>query len=636
MSPHSLITGPDRPDQIHLRILETTDLHVHVLPYDYYVDQPDQGVGLSLVATLIDQLRQGAANSLLMDNGDFLQGNPMGDYFAARRGVAPGSRHPMIAAMNLLGYDAGTLGNHDFNYGPDYLAGALADADYPVVSANITLNPPADPRQVRALTRPYIVLDRWLSDGTGQKHLVRIGVIGFLPPQTTTWDHRHLSGIAVTRDIVRAAEAWLPELRAAGADIVVALAHSGIGPASHTEGMENACIPLARVAGIDVLLTGHSHQVFPSPQFAVSPDIDPVGGTICGKPATMAGFWGSHVGVVDLVLAREAGQWRIARSASAALPISERRPDGTARALAVSKPEVLTCAARAHAETLAYVRHPVGDCGEQLHSYFALASDIPALRLVARAQSWHVREKLRGTAHQGLPVLSAASPFKAGGRAGPQHYTEVPVGTLLLRHIADLYIYPNTIRAIKLTGADLGSWLERAVGLFNQITPGSTDQMLVNPEFPTHNFDMLHGVTYAIDLSQPSRFDVTGGLVNPNACRIVGLRYLGCAVTPDASFVIATTDYRAYGGGDFPGADGSTVIYESLETNRDILLQYIRAYGAHDDGSVPAWRFQPMPGTSVLFDTSPNATACLAAAAGMSVEPAGDGPDGFKRFRLRL
>ncbi|MEM7491623.1 MAG: metallophosphoesterase, partial [Pseudomonadota bacterium] len=120
-------------NQAHLRIAETTDLHVHVWPYDYYGDRPVENVGLARTAALIEDVRAEAGNALVLDNGDFLQGNPMGDYMAYERGLKEGDVHPIVAAMNAVGFDGATIGNHEFNYGLDFLDKALAGAAFPVV-----------------------------------------------------------------------------------------------------------------------------------------------------------------------------------------------------------------------------------------------------------------------------------------------------------------------------------------------------------------------------------------------------------------------------------------------------------------------------------------------------------------------
>ena len=170
-------------NQAHLRIMQTTDLHVHVYPYDYYSDKPRDTVGLARTAAHIADIRAEATNTMLVDNGDFLQGNPMGDYIAYERGMKDGDQHPVIIAMNSLGYEASTLGNHEFNYGLDFLMKSLAGADFPIVSANIATEMGATPTADKTLVAPYVILDRMLIDGAGVEHAIRIGLIGFVPPQ---------------------------------------------------------------------------------------------------------------------------------------------------------------------------------------------------------------------------------------------------------------------------------------------------------------------------------------------------------------------------------------------------------------------------------------------------------------------
>ena len=123
--------------QAHLRLIETTDIHVNLLPYDYYADKPNDTMGLSRTATLIAAARAEASNSILLDNGDLLQGSPMGDYIAYDRGMKEGDVHPIMKGMNVLDYQCATLGNHEFNYGLDFLAKALAGAKFPFVCANL-------------------------------------------------------------------------------------------------------------------------------------------------------------------------------------------------------------------------------------------------------------------------------------------------------------------------------------------------------------------------------------------------------------------------------------------------------------------------------------------------------------------
>lgn len=622
--------------QAHLRLMETTDLHVHVHPYDYYADRPNDTMGLARTASLIEAIRAEARNTLLLDNGDYLQGNPMGDFIAYERGLGEGDVHPVIKAMNVLAYDCGTLGNHEFNYGIGFMDKVNAGAAFPIVCANAGAAPLAStPRGDALHLPPYVLLDRQLVDGAGAAQPIRIGVIGFVPPQIMRWDRHHLEGRFAARDMMEAARAWVPEMREAGADIVIALAHAGISAEPHRQGMENAALHLAAVEGIDVVLAGHQHLVFPGESHAGLAGVDAEKGTLFGKPAVMAGFWGSHLGLVDLLLEREGASWRVLAFACEARPIFERAERETV-ALVESRAEVLASVAEEHAATLAYVRTPVGESAAHLHSYFALVADDPSVQVVNQAQLWYIGRMLAGTEWAGLPILSAAAPFKAGGRGGPDYYTDVPPGPLAIKNVADLYLYPNTIQAVLIDGATVKEWLERSAGIFNRIEPGAVDAELLNPAFPSYNFDVIDGVSYAIDLSQPARYAVDGTLAHPEASRITDLRYAGEPIDPAQLFVVATNNYRAGGGGGFPGADGSTVIFIGPDTNRDVIVRHIVEEGVIDPAADGNWRFAPMPGSTAVFATGPGAVAHAENVRGVTLAPAGEAGDGFVRYRLML
>ena len=622
--------------QVHLRLMETTDLHVHVFPYDYYADRPVDTVGLARTAAHIADIRAEATNALLVDNGDFLQGNPMGDYIAYERGMKEGDEHPVITAMNTVGFDASTVGNHEFNYGLDFLMKSLASANFPIVSANIAKDLGSDPTKDVTLLKPYAILDRTVMDGAGGTHSLKIGIIGFVPPQIMNWDRKHLEGNVTARDILETARAYIPQMKEEGADIIIALSHSGIGSAQETDGMENASVPLAALDGIDALVTGHSHLVFPSPTYADYAAVDADKGLIHGKPATMGGFWGSHLGVIDLMLEKDGSDWRVLTSAVETRPISKRNEDRSITPLVESDTTVLEATQQVHDETLAYVRRAVGKTAAPLHSYFSLVADDPSVQIVSIAQKWYIEEMLAGTEFADLPILSAAAPFKAGGRGGPEYFTDVPAGDVAIRNVADLYLYPNTVRAVKVTGKEVRDWLERSAGMFNQVTPGSKDGLLLNASFPSYNFDVIDGVSYEIDLSQPSKFAPKGELVNATANRIKNLTFNGQPVTDDMEFVIATNNYRASGGGDFPGADGTTIIFEAPDTNRDVIVRYIIEQGTIEPSADANWSFAPMPDTEVLFETGPKAADYVDDVKGADIAPVGDGADGFALFRLKL
>lgn len=606
---------------LHLRLVQTTDLHMRLLSYDYFADRPAPQGGLARLAPLIAEARAEAANCLLLDNGDFLQGTPMGDLFADPTLIDQAGIHPMIAAMNALGFDAATLGNHEFNYGLPTLDRALRDAAFPVVAGNITR--PGGP----ALP-PWTILPLAATDTAGRPHTLRVGLIGLAPPQITAWDRSVLNGALRMQGICDAARAHIPALRAQGADLIIAMAHTGIGAAQDRADLENAAVPLAAIDGIDAILCGHQHQAFPGPRFRGLNHVDAEMGTIHGKPAMMPGFWGSHLGVMDLTLRRGAGgAWRIADHAVALRTAPDTTPDD---------PIVQRAVSAAHDTTLAHIRQPVGHTTAPLHSYFTLIADDAAVQLVAEAQRSRATELLRGTPYADLPLLSAAAPFKVGGQAGPDFYSDVPAGPLSRRSLADLYLFPNTLQAIEVTGTQLRDWLERAAGIYCRITPDHPDQPLRDPDFPAYNFDVICGLTYQIDLSQPPRFGLDGTLPDPAVHRITELEHDGRPVRPDDRFVVATNSYRI-GSSLMAPLGPITPVMDTREAVRDVLLRHIARTGTITPPRRPVWRFAPMPpGTSAVFDTGPGAAAYLDQPGLPPIEQLGQTPQGFFRLRLHL
>jgi 2',3'-cyclic-nucleotide 2'-phosphodiesterase/3'-nucleotidase len=565
----------------------------------------------------------------------------VGDFFAYDRGLREGDLHPVMAAMNAMRYDAITLGNHEFNYGLEFLMKSLAQAEFPVVSANVLRGLGANPRADKPLMRPYTLLRRRMYDTLGLPQDLCIGVIGVAPPQITIWERMHLHGKIVMRDMVEAAAAWVPEMREAGADLVVMLAHTGIGALRHTDGMENAAIPLARIPGVDVLLTGHVHQVFPSRIFADIPGVDLDAGTIAGKPAVMSGFFGSHLGVIDLRLAREGGRWRLLSHHVETRALRDAAmnfvaPETALRKIPIRSPKVRRIVDRAHDMVLENIRQPIGRTTQPMNSFFVFLGHSAATALVAQAQAAYVTPRLGGTEHEGLPVLSSVSPSKAGGLGGPRNYTNIAAGGLTLRSLADLYTYPNRIAALRLSGAQIADWLERAASCYNQLHPGLEDEILLNPAHPAYNFEMVYGLEYDIDLTQPARFEGDGTLINANHARIRNLRHQGAPLDPQATFIVCTNSFRAHGAGGFAGAVSANVAFEAPAITRDVVRAFVQ--GQPDLTIDPTGPFRLMaPGTApVILRTGPAAFDHVAEIAQFRPELTGVDKKGFIRLRVTL
>ncbi|GBR03818.1 bifunctional 2',3'-cyclic-nucleotide 2'-phosphodiesterase/3'-nucleotidase [Acetobacter oeni] len=612
---------------VRLRLMETSDLHMFVYAWDYYRACEDNTVGLARVASLIRAARAESENSLLFDNGDIVQGNPLGDYIALPGHLKAEDGHRMFRAMNRLGYDAATLGNHEFNYGLSFLEEALRSADFPFVCANAEYvdGTPLVPRE--------IVLEREVTDKAGQVHQLRIGVIGFLPPQIVIWDAMHLAGRVTTTDIVEAARRYVPALRAR-CDVLVALCHSGISSAPRQGGDENAALYLAEEPGIDVVFAGHAHRVFPGPDYDGLAGVDAQAGRLAGKPAVMPGFWGSHLGVIDLELRIGVSGWYVADSQCEVRPVYKRE-SGAVVPLARDDALIVETALSEHEATIAWMARQAGETELPLNTYFTFLQPDPCLALINAAQLWYVRPLLAGTDAGSLPLLSAATPFKAGGLSSDA-FVDIPAGPLTMRDLANIYTFTNTICVLRCSGAEVKEWLEKSAVVFNRIVPGVTvPQRLLASDVPAYNFDVIAGVTYAIDVTQPARYTAAGMLVCPDAHRIRDLRFDGVPVDPDQSFAMVTNNYRAGGGGHFAGTGSDHVVLTGPDGNRDAVIRYVTHQGSISPSLETVWRFACPSEPVTVFVELPPAAAVLAGRNEMLQREDG-GEDGFDRYTFVL
>lgn len=572
---------------VDLRIIETTDLHTNIMDFNYYTHKQDPSIGLARAASLISAARQEVSNAVLVDNGDLLQGSPMGDYIAS---VGLSDTHPAYKAMNTLNYVVGNIGNHEFNYGLSFLEKAIAGANFPYINANvICANKNGCWGNVEFgenLFNPYLIQQTSVRDTQGNLHTVNIGYIGFVPPQILQWDKTNLSGEIAVLGITQAAKQFVPAMQAAGADLIIAIPHSGIGSSENPGDpqAENATFALTSVAGIDAIMFGHSHSVFPAERYRDLPNTDIERGLLNGIPAVMPGRWGDNIGIVDLKLTKQNGKWLIHHSESQA----EARPvydNANKVALVRGEQSIRDAVAVEHQATIDFVSQPIGVAASNMFSFLSLVQDDPSVQIVSLAQIAGVKAKLPDEL-RGLPILSAAAPFKAGGRyqeGDASQFVMVPKGPLSYSNAADLYVYPNTMVVLKATGAELKDWLECSANQFNQIDPTiSTPQNLINREgHPTYNFDVIDGLRYKIDVTQPSKFDSHCALVNATASRIVELSYTdekGVVITGQAlankEFLVASNNYRAFAG-IFAGTGSEHVVLELPDTNREVLAAYI-------------------------------------------------------------
>uniref|UniRef100_UPI00289C556E bifunctional 2',3'-cyclic-nucleotide 2'-phosphodiesterase/3'-nucleotidase n=1 Tax=Bacillus luti TaxID=2026191 RepID=UPI00289C556E len=540
---------------------------------------------------------------VLFDDGDALQGTPLGDYVAnkindPKKPVDPSYTHPLYRLMNLMKYDVISLGNHEFNYGLDYLNKVISKTEFPVINSNVYKDDKDNNEENdQNYFKPYHVFEKEVEDESGQKQKVKIGVMGFVPPQVMNWDKANLEGKVKAKDIVETAKKMVPKMKAEGADVIVALAHSGVDKSGYNVGMENASYYLTEVPGVDAVLMGHSHTE--------------VKDVFNGVPVVMPGVFGSNLGIIDMQLKKVDGKWEVQKEQSK----PQLRPiaDSKGNPLVQSDQKLVNEIKDDHQATIDYVNTAVGKTTAPINSYFSLVQDDPSVQLVTNAQKWYV-EKLfaengQYSKYKGIPVLSAGAPFKAGGRNGATYYTDIPAGTLAIKNVADLYVYPNTLYAVKVNGAQVKEWLEMSAGQFNQIDPKKTEeQPLVNIGYPTYNFDILDGLKYEIDVTQPAKYDKDGKVVNANTNRIVNMTYEGKPVADNKEFIVATNNYRG-SSQTFPGVSKGEVVYQSQDETRQIIVKYMQETPVIDPAADKNWAFKPIVADKLntTFNSSPNA-----------------------------
>ncbi|KND58975.1 2',3'-cyclic-nucleotide 2'-phosphodiesterase [Candidatus Burkholderia verschuerenii] len=312
----------------------------------------------------------------------------------------------------------------------------------------------------------------------------------------------------------------------------------------------------------------------------------------------MANFWGKHLGVVSLSLTYSKGAWVIDKNAT---KVEARAIQNADKSYVAADPSVSAAIAAEHQATIDYVKTPIGSTDFRMTTYFADVGDVSAIEIVNQAQAQYVSDYIAANLPQyaGIPVLSVSAPFKSGFGGGTD-FTDVSAGNVAINNAADLYLYPNTVYAVKVTGADLKGWLETAAQRFNQIDPTKTTAQALVSNYPGYNFDVISSkdFSYEIDVTQPV------------GSRIKNLSYKGTPVASDQALIVATNNYRASGGGNFPGLDGSKTIYASPDANRDVLISYIKkikSMTSVTNGIDRSWRFTKV-GTAgqVTFKSAPN------------------------------
>lgn len=603
----------DPPARGRLRLVQTTDLHGSLLPFDYALDRTTQAGCLVQAADVIDELREDDIETLVLDCGDMLQGTPLAD-----PPVRGGLGTPVIAAMNRIGYDAATIGNHDLDHGAVPLARAVRLARFPVIASNLRHG-----GDLGCLLRPTLILDRRIKLSNGQFAPIRIGLVGVLPPQVSAWTAGSFDPPLETTDIVDTVAATSAQLRTNGADIVVVLSHSGEGVHGDVDGGENVAGLLRQLKGIDAVLAGHTHKVSPAPGQGAQTGAGPA-------PLVAAGALGHIVGVIELDLERNGrGTWTRMAASARTLPTATRSGTGATACRIRADLKPAHDAARQRQNTILQ-RSPV-----PITSHFSMVMPDLAQACLAAAIRAKALRLLADHGGSDAPLLVGVPPMSAGGYGGPENYVDAHDGIIRRRHVGQLFQFPNPVALIEVSGSQIADWLERAVSIFHQVRPGKRGQDLIAPSAAPYNFDSLHGLCYEIDLSTPARYSPDGRLRDGQASRIRSLTWQGRTLRPEDRFVVATSSHRASSGGRVRALEGTVPFTQSRRTIPDILARWLSSPEWCPPPVERTWRFGHIPGASAVFLTGPTATPpsvpdCPVAWA------TGRKRDGFALFELEL
>ncbi|XAS63398.1 bifunctional metallophosphatase/5'-nucleotidase [Pseudarthrobacter sp. So.54] len=542
-----------------LTVLGTTDLHNNVFNWDYfknlpYADTAGNKIGIAQASTLIKAMRteRGAAKTLTIDAGDTIQGTPLAYYFAKIRPISATVTHPMALAMNAVGYDAAGLGNHEFNYGIPLLRTWERQLDFPLLAANVH---DAGTGQ-RAFT-PY-VLKRVKTDNGW----LTVGLVGFVTPGCALWDRDNVQGKLDFNGIVEEARTVIPQLKAAGADVVIVTSHSGATPgSSYGDALpfpENASTQLAEeVPGIDAILVGHAHLEIPE-RFVTNKS--------SGKQVLLTEplKWGMRVSVMDLELAKDKGQWTVTAAHSHLLDAKTVDAD----------PAVVRAVRSGHEATVKYVNEVIGTSTAPLTTATACWEDSAAIDAINYVQAITIKAELANGPAADLPVLSIAAAFSRS--------VDVKAGPLTIRDVAGLYIFDNTLLSIKVTGAQVKDYLEWSAQFFQPVTTTTARAADVTNAVtaaapggtPDYNYDVVYG------LDAPLNYEID--LAKPVGQRITGLTYGTGALRMDQEFALAINNYRQSGGGNFPAVKTAPVLSNSQQEIRQRIIDFVVDRGTLD------------------------------------------------------
>ena len=562
------------------RLIFTTDIHGQLTTYNYEQGTEYTG-GFSRLYTVIEEARleAGEGNYLTFDLGDVLY-DVTTEYIISQD---PEVLQPIYQAMAMIGYDAITLGNHDFDYGYDYIMNQLHASGLieKTVVSNVT-----DSKTGEHPFGENMIITRTLTSESGREAVLRIGIIGETIPKLSSKTESY-TGILKTEDIVANVTAQAAKLKEEGADIVVVLSHSGFGPENPEENYKNVSYALTKIEDVDVILCGHEHNTFPEENATTSyydlPGVDKETGLVNGKLIIMANNRARSIGIADLTFTiEEDGSVTLTGQRSEVRKVSSSDPENELIAGLYGDWE---------ADLKAYCEDIIAEVNEKdtIQNYFGLLEDTAAIQLINDAKKSYAMNYIHTTKqeYEDLPII-AVSAYKSYGADGAEDYVEIS-GQITEAGLGSLQSYNTYVNIYKITGRQLKEWLEWPASAYEEINgEGSwtSEEMLalmdstglkplIKQEWMEvwSNFFIFDGIDYTINPSISARYDLAGNRIN-TSYRVSDVKYNGEPVTDDMEFIIVTD--RISKPKDATSWADDQIVYGGYNRSQTVIADYVK------------------------------------------------------------
>jgi len=528
-----------------LLLIFTTDIHGQLNSTDYETGGTLSAGGLARAYGVIQQARSENSNYLTFDLGDVLFDYTT-EYFYSNYHK---TIQPIYQAMGMVGYDAVTLGNHEFDYEYEYVVNQLKDSGMfdKVVVSNLTDSMTGD--------HPFkenMIITKTLATDNGGTMEVKVGVIGETLPILSA-KGQNFAGVLAAQDIVEYVRQQAKKLKEQGADLIVVLSHSGMGSEKPEYGDKNASYALTKIDEVDVVLCGHEHNMFPSTDktgaYYKLSGVDKSTNLVNEKNLIMAEDRGESVGIVDLELSKESGEIVI-----------ENRKSEVRKASGKKAPEDAAISALYDDykdEMLEYTREVIGtvDKDYPIENYNGMVEDNSAVQLLNDAKRAYAINYIYNTdrTYEGYPVI-ATSTYVSYGANGTDDYVNI-TGDVTESKLASLQGYNGYTALYKITGRQLREWLEWSASAYRQtqkqiawngnsmgsfVSTAGAESLVTGEWLDSWNtFYVFDGVEYTINPMIPARYNHAGVKVN-STYRITELTCNGQPVKDDQVFVLAS------------------------------------------------------------------------------------------------